>query len=152
MKNILNKKVLDEIMQRIGAVTKDDKRLWGKMTVHEMFCHSADQIRLATGEKHSPFRGNNATRTILKKLILWGLPSPKGKIETTHELRQGGGGTKPTDFEDDKKTLVRLLNEFGNVFAEEKLVEHPAFGYMNKTEWGRLVYIHVNHHLKQFGR
>ena len=152
MKNILNKNVLKEIIERVEKVTDNDARLWGKMNSHEMLCHAADQIRLATGEKVSAFRGNKATRTILKRLILLGMPAPKGKVETTKELKQGAGGTKPTTFLEDQKTLISLLKDFVDNFEEGELIEHPAFGNMNKKEWGRLAYIHVNYHLKQFGR
>ncbi|WP_424351099.1 DUF1569 domain-containing protein [Lutimonas sp.] len=28
---------------------------------------------------------------------------------------------------------------------------HPFFGELNREEWARLVYKHLDHHLKQFG-
>jgi hypothetical protein len=28
---------------------------------------------------------------------------------------------------------------------------HPAFGPLPTWEWGRMVYLHVDHHLRQFG-
>jgi hypothetical protein len=152
MKNITEPKILDEVVKRIENVTGSDKALWGKMNAHEMFCHTADQIRLTTGEKTSPFRGNAATKTIVKKLILWGMPAPKGKVETTKELKQGAGGTKPGNFSEDKQALISLLSDFTNSFEEKKKVEHPAFGNMNKAQWGRLIYVHMDHHLRQFGK
>ena len=152
MHNILNNLNLESILERVKNVSENDKALWGKMNAHEMLCHTADQIRLTTGEKTSPFRGNAATKTIVKKLILWGMPAPKGKVETTKELKQGAGGTKPGNFTEDKQALISLLSDFKNSFEEKKKVEHPAFGNMNKKQWGRLIYVHMDHHLRQFGK
>ena len=51
MGNILNKKDLEEIKLRIADLKRDDLPIWGKMNVGEMLCHTADQVKLATGEK-----------------------------------------------------------------------------------------------------
>ncbi|MBK9525384.1 MAG: DUF1569 domain-containing protein [Bacteroidetes bacterium] len=29
--------------------------------------------------------------------------------------------------------------------------EHPYFGKLSSREWGRITYLHLDHHLKQFG-
>ena len=122
------------------------------MTVHEMLCHSADQIRVSIGERETKYIGNTLTQTLIKKLILWGMPAPKGKVETVKELEQGVGGTKPTSLDEDKDSLIKLIAEFDEKYPEGKTVRHPAFGEMNKKEWGRLVYIHADYHLKQFNK
>ena len=152
MKTILNSEVKEELISRIEKITGDEKAAWGKMSVHEMICHSSDQIKMSLGEIETNYVGNKLMNTLLKKLILWGMPSPKGKVETVRELKQGKGGTKPASLDADKDIFLRLVKEFDSQFPADKNIRHPAFGMMNKKEWGRLVYIHADHHLKQFGR
>ncbi len=151
MKNILNEKDRQQIVARINKVAMDSTRLWGKMDPNEMLCHSADQIRLALGEKKSGYNNNVVKSAVLRTLVLWGMPAPKGKVETFNELKQGEGGTPVTNINGDKEILVEKINTFVAKPATESLPVHPAFGKMNFDQWGRLIYIHLDHHLKQFG-
>lgn len=93
-----------------------------------MVCHSADQIRMAVGGLKTNYAGNILTSTLLKHLILFGMPAPKGKIETVKELKQGVGGTKPTQFEADKKTLSELIYMFDSLYHSGKrlFIPHSA--------------------------
>ncbi|MBK7868669.1 MAG: DUF1569 domain-containing protein [Ignavibacteriales bacterium] len=152
MKSLLNPVDKAEMLKRIGEVTPKDPSLWGKMNVHEMLVHAADQVRLSFGEKRSPYRGTMMTSTFVKFLVLLGMPIPKGKIETTAELKQGVGGTKLTAFEQDRAILSDMVNNFETKYGETGFRKHPVFGDLNKHQWGRLAYLHLNHHLKQFGR
>lgn len=122
------------------------------MNVNEMVCHLSDQIRLALRLKSAVYAGNKLEEKFLKYLILWGMPAPKGKVETIPEIKQGNSGTKPTEFYSDKETLVGLIKNFNELFQEKEIVKHPVFGPLNKQQWGRIIYAHLNHHLKQFGR
>lgn len=151
MKNILNIKTQNEILERISLVTETSNRLWGKMTAIEMISHCSDQIKMATGEIQTNFVGNFLMTTLVKKLVLLGMPAGKGKIETAPELKQGLGGTKPTFFAQDKENLAELVKNFEMKIEKTPNQIHPAFGKMNTDQWGRLSYIHLNHHLKQFG-
>lgn len=139
-----------EVLNRISNLGPSARAMWGKMNVNEMVCHIADQLRLALGIKEVEFKGNLIEENILKWLVLWGLPFPKGKIETVKELKQGVGGTKPTDFNCDIKLLKDLIEDFDISFNSDSR-KHPAFGSMNKKQWGRLVYLHIDYHLRQFG-
>lgn len=152
MKNVLMNDVKQELVARVSSLNKTDKALFGKMNCHEMVCHSADQIRMAVGGIKTVSAGNSLTRTLLKHLILLGMPAPKGKVETVKELKQGAGGTPPGDFEADKKSLSGLIDGFNLLYSKDKRIIHPAFGAMNKKQWGRLVFIHADYHLKQFGK
>jgi hypothetical protein len=151
MKNLLKENDRNDIIQRIERISSEDKRLWGKMNVNEMLCHASDQVRLGLGEIKPFFRGNTFHTSFLKNLILLGMPAPKGKIETYKELKQGDGGTPPTDFENDRKLLLQNIEKFISKENKNENVIHPNFGKMNYNQWGRLIYIHLNHHLLQFG-
>lgn len=152
MHTILTESSKQELIKRINSLRKDDKALWGKMNAGEMLCHITDQVRLAVGAKDSDFMGNIFLTTLVKWLVLFGMPVPKGKVETVKELKQGVGGTKPNSLDNDKSVLIDLLINFENSFALVKSRRHPAFGKMNKWQWARIVYIHINYHLKQFNK
>jgi hypothetical protein len=151
LKNIIDERVKSEVIKRIEKINPTASAKWGKMNTSEMLCHCADQLRLANGTKQSKFVGNFMLTTVFKWLILTVLKAPKGKIKTVKELKQGAGGTNPTNFENDKKTLIELVKNFDASFKTNKTVVHPAFGKMNHWQYGRLAYVHLDHHLNQFG-
>jgi len=150
MGNILNIKDLEEIKERVADLKRDDLPLWGKMNVGEMLCHTADQVKMATGEIITKDKSTFNSRFFLKKLILLGVPAPKGKIETLPEINPQMLGSKPVNFESDRDYLLRKITEFIS-FEESKLCPHPTFGKLTKKQWGRFIYLHVDHHLSQFG-
>ena len=152
MKNIINESVKKNILDRIDKISIDDKAQWGKMNVHEMICHCSDQLRMSMGLKETEYIGNSVLGPLVKWLVLIGMPVPKGKIKTVKELEQGVGGTKPIEFEKDKADLIKLMNDFNNSFQNTKFRVHPEFGKTNFNQWGKLAYIHTNHHLTQFNR
>lgn len=151
MKNIIDNSIKAEVIQRIEKMNPTSSAKWGKMNVNQMVCHCADQLRLANGTKSSKFVGNFMLTTVFKWLVLTVLKAPKGKVETVKELKQGKGGTNPTNFESDKKALIELIKNFDASFKTNKSVIHPAFGKMNHWQYGRLGYVHLDHHLSQFG-
>lgn len=150
MKTILHHTTNNEILRRINSLSENSVRLWGKMNVNEMVCHCSDQLRLAFGELHSKDVGNLLLKTIVKHLILLGMPAPKGKVETIPELKQRVGGMKPTTFEQDKKTLLDLVRNFQQRIEKNPNQVHPTFGKLTTKQWSRLCYTHLDHHLKQF--
>ena len=151
MKNIMDDSIKSEVINRIEKINAAAPAKWGKMNAGEMICHCADQLRLANGTKQSKFIGNLMLTTVFKWLILTFMKAPKGKIETVKELKQGKGGTNPTTLDNDKKTLIDLVRNFDESFKTNKTVIHPAFGKMNHWQYGRLAYLHLDHHLNQFG-
>jgi hypothetical protein len=151
MKSILDQKTQKDIIERIKKINPESKALWGKMNTNEMLCHTADQIRMATGEIKTKYRDNFMSRSLLKWLIFAGMPAPKGKVETAMEIKQGAGGTHPVNFDQDKKTLIKLVEDFNNKYPADQNTVHPAFGPLTKQQWGKLTYTHLVHHLRQFG-
>ena len=60
--------------------------------------------------------------------------------------------TGEPDFEKEKRELISIVKAFGEtgpaIITNKR---HPFFGEMTSDEWGSLHYIHLDHHLKQFG-
>jgi hypothetical protein len=139
MKNILDSSTQKEIENRINSLNEKAQRLWGKMSVNEMVCHCSDQIKMAVGEISTKYVGNFFLETLVKHLILFGIPAPKGKVETVPELKQGIGGTKPTLFDKDKTTLLDFIRNFQNRI--EKKSNHSSSGIwkINNKTMGKIV-------------
>jgi hypothetical protein len=151
MKNALIEEYKQELIDRVNSLTTESQRLWGKMNIDQMVLHCAGQIRMSLGEIDTKFVGSFFSKTIVKKLVLWGMPIPKGKIETVNELRQSKNDLDAGNFENSKKILIELIEKFGNSIESNPKYEHPAFGKLSRSEWGKLVYLHTDHHLNQFG-
>ncbi len=139
-------------LERLRRLHAGSTRRWGRMTAHEMVCHLADGYRMATGEKAvQPMRGI-PLRPLVKFVVL-SLPLPWVKgVPTSPELvQQGGGGTPPVDFAADLADLAARVEQLA---ADEQALDgrvHPIFGPMSGASWLRWAYLHLDHHLRQFG-
>ena len=72
-------------------------------------------------------------------------------IPTRPENDQLIGGSSPSAFEEDRRELVRLINEFARSSEEVDQASHPLFGKIPVSQWLRWGYLHSDHHLRQFG-
>jgi Protein of unknown function (DUF1569) len=141
----------DSIRSRISALTASDRRLWGKMSPHQMVCHQCDVFRLALGKKSATPATEFVQRTVMKWIALRApMKWPHG-IATRPEVEQGVGGTPPVEFERDRAELKSLFERFREASGKIS-VAHPFFGAMTAWEWQRWGYVHADHHLRQFGR
>lgn len=68
------------------------------------------------------------------------------EVDTEH------GGTPPTQFERDRANLLELLERFTRRPREFEWQPHPMFGTMSDRDWMRWGYLHMDHHLRQFGK
>src|SRR3954469_12704242 len=87
----------------------------------------------------------------LKWGALWlPIPWPHG-FETRPEMDQEIGGTPPVEFERDREELLSLMDRFTCEAPQPKFYPHPFFGQMTRKELMRWAYLHMDHHLRQFG-
>jgi uncharacterized protein DUF1569 len=143
----------DEILRRLKAVRPDSERRFGRMSAHQMVCHLGDAFRMAMGRKPVRSTGGLAQRTIVKWVALY-LPArwPGGRIVTSPEIDQEAGGTRPTvDFAADVVEVEALMAVFTAPTRRFQWQAHPIFGRMSDAAWLRWGYLHMDHHLRQFG-
>lgn len=150
-KTILDPQSRAAMQGRIAAIRPDSKALWGKMNAAQCLAHLADQFRMALGRVKVAGTPTFMQRTLVRWLVMAGMPAPKGKIMTMPELDQLTAGTKPTEFEADRASLLSLIEEFMATPEDYPYQVHPAFGFFNKKEWGKMMWTHLDHHLTQFG-
>jgi uncharacterized protein DUF1569 len=140
-----------EILQRLRTVRPESVRRWGRMSAHQMVCHLSDSFRAVTGQKPVSHATGLLPRTIVKWTALY-LPLrwPAG-IATRPEIDQEVGGTRPVDFAADVAQLEALLELVTTQTRSVNWQSHPIFGRLSEAAWLRWAYLHIDHHLRQFG-
>jgi hypothetical protein len=120
------------------------------MSAHQMICHLSDSFRMVIGQKPVSDATSRLQRTLVKWMTLYvPLRWPAG-IPTRPEIDQQVAGTRPVEFVADVAELEALLELFT---AREQPLDwpHPIFGRMSQAAWLRWAYLHMDHHLRQFG-
>ena len=151
MKTLARESDKAEILRRLKHLRPDSVRRWGRMSAHQMVCHLNDSFRAVLGHMPVSQASGVMHRTIIKWIALYApLRWPAG-FRTRPEIDQELGGTKPMDFAVD---VARLEEMVELITAQERRVDwhsHPIFGTMSDTQWFRWAYLHMDHHLRQFG-
>ena len=55
------------------------------------------------------------------------------------------------DFEQSKNELIEKYSRFAKGHESIKLSNHPFWGQMTYEDWEKLMWKHLDHHLRQFG-
>jgi hypothetical protein len=121
--NIFNADDYAAIIKRIEALTPNAQRKWGTMTLPQMLEHCILQLKLALGIIKS-----NEKKTSFLNVTL-----------------------NMTAIDEVTVEQERLLQLLQTVQQHNHFQPHPFFGAVNKKDWGRLIWKHLSHHLKQFG-
>jgi hypothetical protein len=151
MKSLSNTADKREILTRLDDIHTDSPRQWGKMNPHQMLCHLSDGFRMYMGEKVVAPARTAIPQPVLRFVAIWvPLRWPHG-FKSAPELDQQAGGTRPAEFEADKKQLRGLIDRFTRSPKEFSYQPHPHFGPLSEKEWMRLAYLHADHHFRQFG-
>jgi len=151
MKTLADSKCRHEIETRLDRLRPDTPRRWGKMSAPQMVCHLAYGFRLYMGLRSAADQSSPFLRTVVKWIAIWvPIPWPHG-FRTVPELDQNRWGTAPGDFRRDVDEVLRLMNHMAAQPRDFTWQAHPHFGRLSDVEWMRLGYLHVNHHLRQFG-
>lgn len=147
IKNIIDPAANSLMLQRIRQLAPDQKCVWGNMNAATMLyhCNCTNQAIL-----HAPPSTKN--KTIKQRVLQFLVFSVK------NELPKGIKGDKryfPAEsaslsFDALKKEWTETIVQFTSL--EQPLEgKHPVFGRLNTHEWGHFVWLHMDHHLRQFG-
>ena len=149
MKTLVNLADRKEMLNRLTNVRPESQRRWGSMSAHEMICHLSDSFRAALGEKQVSSASTLFKRTLFKWAALWvPLRWPHG-VKTRPEIDQHQGGTAPEEFASDLEKLHILFERYCKWQGE--FAPHSILGPLSRTERMRHAYLHMDHHLRQFG-
>ena len=151
MKSLAQAQDKAELVARLGKLTPQSERRWGRMNVHQMVCHLADACRMALGQKPVSDDTSVVKRTAIKWLALYVPLQWRPGILTRPEIDQQCAGTRPADFGSDIAEVKTLLDVIANKGLHGTWPDHPVFGKMSSSQWLRWAYLHTDHHLRQFG-
>jgi hypothetical protein len=140
-----------EILVRLRTLRPDSPRRWGRMSPHQALCHLIDGFRMGMGKTPVTHATGPVQRTIVKWIALYTPLSWPSGIRTSPEIDQELGGTRPSDFAADLAHLEEMLELFSAQPRSFAWAVHPIFGSLSHDAWLRWGYLHMDHHLRQFG-
>ena len=133
---------------RVLRITPENPRQWGTMSVSQMLHHLNLACGGALGFYQLPDESYLVARTVFRWILIdWfpeqpvGLRRPKG-FRIPHDAQ--------FDFAFEKQQLLKILDAAWHATAASDWGPHPMFGKMSVKEWGKLLQIHIDYHLKQF--
>lgn len=148
MKTLYDAAAAAEVKQRIGRMTAESQRQWGKMGPAQALAHCSAALEVPLGDKTPP-------RVMIGRLIGW-MFRP---VFSNEKEFQKGSPTDPSfivsderDLAEEQKRLCALIDRFAAA-GPEACSQHPHsfFGKLTAAEWGTGMYKHLDYHLRQFG-
>jgi hypothetical protein len=150
MKSIRNVGDRQALVDRLQKLTGNERPIWGRMNVNQMVSHLVQACEMPF-QPIMPDRSTFFSRTVIKLLILYVLPMPKG-VKVSRELDQQADGRKPIGFAADRQRVIEEISRIAELSPDHQcLGHHPFFGRMTFKEWAVIAYKHTDHHLRQFG-
>lgn len=148
IKNLFDNTAYNETLERLHKLSPDSQRQWGKMQVAQMLAHCKEAFKVPLSDKPMP-------RMFMGRMIGWLI---KSKL---YDSKPYGKGlpTAPDfiinddrDFAEEKAALLELVSQFNQKGPENVgNYPHPFFGRFTKEQWGKSMWKHLDHHLRQFG-
>ena len=148
MKTIFDDTVRQELTGRLINLPAGNPPLWGKMSAAQMVKHCRLWEEMIHENKlfKGPFIGRLIGPLILKKVLR--SPEFRKNSPTVSETRVTD---TDIDLNEERQRLVMLLNSYPQYKHPDNSFIHPFFGKMTREQIGRLTYLHLDHHLRQFG-
>ena len=149
MKNIFDKTVTEEIINRIQKLTPQTQPVWGKMNVAQMLAHCSVTYEFIYEDKHPAPKGFRKflLKTFVKGIVVSEKPYKKNSPTAPAFLI-----VDERKFEEERTRLINFIRttaEKGMAWFEGK--ESHSFGVLSGLEWNNMFYKHLDHHLSQFG-
>jgi hypothetical protein len=147
VQNLFDASDRDAILRRLSALQPSSRRLWGKMNVDQMLAHCAVALEVPCGArpKKQAFIGR-ILAPLVRGSILGNKPMGKN-APTDPDFKI----VDDRDFAAERDRLVGLIETFCSRGPSAAAgVVHSFFGPLSGEHWGRLMYKHLDHHLRQF--
>ncbi len=149
MKNLFEAAEVEELKDRMAQLSADSERKWGKMNSAQMLAHCSATIGMAMGKITPPriLVGRLFGRLAKKSLIVNGTPMRRNSMTEKSCLV-----ADERNFVVERQRLRELMDRFATG-GPGVCTKHPHFffGPLTPLEWATLMYLHLDHHLRQFG-
>ena len=148
MKTLFDKNACDELLGRLGKLTAETERQWGKMSPSQMMEHAARALEMGIGATpvKQIFAGKLLSRFFRKEFLGEEPFKPNRPTGPDFIIKH------EPDFEPTRvrlSTLITRFHELGESGIDGNV--HKFFGPLTGKQWGETQYKHVDHHLRQFG-
>jgi hypothetical protein len=148
MKSLFEPAATEEIKERMAQLRPDSERQWGKMSPAQALAHCSAAMEVSVGLKFPPRNlfGRLIGRRVLATFLA-GKPFPRNSPTDKSFVVKDD-----RDFGAERQQLLELIDRF-TAGGPEGCTKHPHsfFGPLTPAEWAQLNYIHLDHHLRQFG-
>ena len=148
-KNLFDVAAKDEMIKRSLQLTPDSQPAWGSMTPVEMLRHCSEAIYSTLNAKQSD-TPSTLKQKVAKFLMINIFPRiPKGAKAPKHINM----ALKPFTLETFENELENFAKAIVTLYLHRTPItnKHPYFGTMNNKHWGIISWMHMDHHLRQFG-
>lgn len=147
-KNMLTPGVAEELISRANKLNKTNVPIWGKMNATEMLLH-CNRANMQLLTENQPYVKPTIKEYALRLLALYIAPKfPKNRRGAT--ANDTHGLIQDVLFEEQKVEFVRIVGQLAQPGIQFRLL-HPSFGYLTTKQWGLAAWMHLDHHLRQFG-
>ena len=136
------------IEERIRILAPGAVRQWGKMDAAQALAHCCVGIEAATGDRPMRQKFIGKILTPFFKGYFLG-PKPFSRDAPTD---RSFVVADPREFAREKDRLLALVAKFAGAGPDAAARhEHAFLGRLTGEEWGRGMWKHLDHHLRQFG-
>jgi len=147
MPSLYDAEARDDVLRRLSTLEPSSPRQWGKMTVAQMLAHCASALEVPCGDRveKQAFLGR-VLAPFVRPSVLGNKPMSRN-APTSPSLRI----SDDREFGREHERLVAIVQRFcsrGPAAADG--IVHSFFGRLSADQWGRLMYKHLDHHLRQF--
>lgn len=146
MKNLHDTATMAGMKARVEKLDYRSAALWGTFDAHGVICHLQDTFKYSLGINEAAAELEKGPPMFLRHLIRLYVPIPKGKVQTSPVFL----AAKPGDWDKDKAQLLELMDKFLAAREQEAWPMHPFFGDLDGLAWARVMWRHLDHHLRQF--
>lgn len=147
VKSLFEKQAYDEIIQRLHNLTASSERQWGKMTAAQMLTHCKEAYKVPLTSKPLKKHPLSIIGWMFKKSLYSDVPYKQNLPTAPNFIVKD-----ERDFEKEKAemlSIVKAFHEKGAAGIGDKV--HPMFGKLTADQWGKSMWKHLDHHLRQFG-
>ena len=146
MKSVFDGSVKDELLKRFEMLQPNSARQWGKMMPAQMLAHCTETLRVPVGDLK--------VKRTFASLIGWmfkGMATSEKPFSKNSPTADEFMIRDTRDFDAEKKRFAVAFEKLARGPSSITCLDHPFFGKMSATDWGHLMYKHLDHHLRQFG-
>ncbi|MFC5410207.1 DUF1569 domain-containing protein [Larkinella bovis] len=147
-KNLFDAPAVDEIIARAQRLQATAPARWGTMNATEMLyhCNLANRQILDGDMEHKP---STLKQELLRFLSFYIVPKfPKNRKGAARNDTKGR--ISPDQFDAQLRLFIRTVSSFAH-HKKPFVLTHPAFGNLDTRQWGVAAWMHMDHHLRQFG-